>query len=289
MVAIKLKKILAKPEIVAAINYYFQNLELEGNICDFEENILLGSSRKDLDKRYPISYDDQVLGWVNGSKKVEALAQLINYIIRQEWQQKKLAQEVLDKYEELNLLYDISAKIADCKGIYEVTELIVEQVKQLIPSSHASVMILDEKTGELKTIELEKEDQQKQQPMKIGSGICGHVVASGKAEIVNNVDQDPRFIVTNRSIYSLICAPLIIQNKTIGVINVSHDSSIEYTTENLKLFTALTYQAAVAIQTARYYEQLKNYSSDLEVKISERTKELKQANQKLYRLATIDE
>lgn len=57
----------------------------------------------------------------------------------------------------------------------------------------------------------------------------------------------------------------------------------------MKLLTALTSQAAAAIQAAQYYEKLKKYSQTLEQKVTERTLALEIANQELQRLATIDD
>ena len=87
---------------------------------------------------------------------------------------------------------------------------------------------------------------------KIGPniGIAGHILVSGKAEIVNDVLSDPRYVPGDNEMRSLICAPLTTQNGTIGVINISHNEPVNYTAQDLKLFTALASQAAAAIENA---------------------------------------
>lgn len=115
------------------------------------------------------------------------------------------------------------------------------------------------------------------------------MLASGKAEIVNDVLSDSRYIQEGENeISSLICTPLTIGNETIGVIKISNTYPVNYTAEDLKMFAALTTQAAAAIKNALLYEQLKDYSHTLEMKVAERTVELEKAMQELHRHATLD-
>ncbi|MBD1942987.1 GAF domain-containing protein, partial [Coleofasciculus sp. FACHB-712] len=87
-----------------------------------------------------------------------------------------------------------------------------------------------------------------------GEGIAGSVFHLGNAEIVNDVESDSRFITGNNKIKSLICAPLKTQNVVLGVLNLSSDELVNYTAQDLKLFTALASQAAAAIENALLHE-----------------------------------
>jgi len=91
--------------------------------------------------------------------------------------------------------------------------------------------------------------------MRSGEVIACHVLQEGKAEIVNDVQSDPRYIQPGENmIHSLICAHLTTQSGKIGVINISSTNPVEYTAQDLKLFTALTSQAAAAIENALLHE-----------------------------------
>jgi HD-GYP domain-containing protein (c-di-GMP phosphodiesterase class II) len=91
-----------------------------------------------------------------------------------------------------------------------------------------------------------------------GSGIAGSVWASGRAEIVNDVHSDPRFVEEAVSISSLMCAPLKAKDTVVGLIKLGNDQPVTYTAEDLKLFSTLASLAAVAIENASLYEQLKD-------------------------------
>jgi diguanylate cyclase (GGDEF)-like protein len=71
---------------------------------------------------------------------------------------------------------------------------------------------------------------------------------------------------------------------------------MQYSSEDLNIFLTCTSQIAAAIQTAQYYETLREYSQTLEKRVTERTLELEQAkkelelaNQDLEKLAIYDE
>jgi HD-GYP domain-containing protein (c-di-GMP phosphodiesterase class II) len=96
------------------------------------------------------------------------------------------------------------------------------------------------------------------QKIKAGQGIAGSVLLSGRAEIVNDVTRDDRYVPGENTVSSMMCAPLKSKGKTLGVVNVSAETPFNYTSDDLKFFTTLVSQAAVAIDNARLYEDLKD-------------------------------
>ena len=301
MIQVKLKKLLRKPELTSLLENFKETFKLSFFISDPLENILWGNCNSSCNYHYPIMVNQQILGQINGEKdNINTLSQMLNYIVNEEFNKKVLAADTLEKYEEVNFLSDISHQLSSCLTFEEIMKVVTIETKNLLKNSDISCMLLNEK-GALDIFSY----QGKQLSKRIGSidNIMGHVLHSGKAEIVNNVNKDHRYIPQDSDIKSLICAPLKVQNKTIGVIQVTHHQLIKYSSEQLKLFTSLTSQAAIAIQNSKYYDKLLEYSQTLEKKVMERTEELeeskqkleasnqalKQAAKKLEHLATVDE
>jgi adenylate cyclase len=85
-------------------------------------------------------------------------------------------------------------------------------------------------------------------------GIAGHVFTTGKPELVNDVTKDPRYIINKNECYAIICAPILTKDRTIGVVNISNSESVSYTSQDLKLFTAIVTQASGAIENAILHE-----------------------------------
>lgn len=72
--------------------------------------------------------------------------------------------------------------------------------------------------------------------------------------MLNDVTQDQRYIVNENDCYALICVPIMAKDRTLGVVNISNSGLISYTSQDLKLFTAMVTQASGAIENALLHE-----------------------------------
>ncbi|MDY6936309.1 MAG: adenylate/guanylate cyclase domain-containing protein [Cyanobacteriota bacterium] len=255
-ITIKLKKLIAKQGLADTIRDFIGDLETPIAIEDKKGKILLGDRElggKQCD-RHPIQAGEETIGWVLGDKKAQFLAQIIGHIAIREIESKSLAIDALDRYEEINFLYDFSSLISTCLDVREVTELVLDEARKLIDATSASVMLLNEESQQLEILAARGQEYPKKVTIAPGLGIAGHVFVSNKAEIVNNVQADPRYVPGENNIHSLLCAPLVTQNGAIGAINLANTNPVNYSAQDLKLFTALTSQAAAAIENALLHE-----------------------------------
>lgn len=205
--------------------------------------------------KVPILLGEEILGWVKGKEQVEQVANFLSYLADREFERKTLAADALDKYREISLLYTISGKMSNCLDVKEISTLVIEEASKLISSTSASVMLHNEASDCLEIISA-KGTAEKIKHLKFLSnlGIAGHVFNTGKPELVNDVTQDPRYMVNENDCYALICVPILTKDKTLGVVNISNAEQINYTSQDLKLFTALVTQASGAIENAILHE-----------------------------------
>jgi class 3 adenylate cyclase/putative methionine-R-sulfoxide reductase with GAF domain len=141
-----------------------------------------------------------------------------------------------------------------CLELKEVAKLVLDEARRLIAANSGSVMLLNQETGKFEVIAAFGQQYEPKAPIQIGQGIAGNVVLTGKGEIVNEVFSDNRFVKGHNIVNSLICAPLKIQDQSIGVINISSEEAFNYTAADFKLFMALAYQASSAIENAILHE-----------------------------------
>lgn len=254
MARINLKKLIYKKELKAVIEGAIAALDSSITIRNSEGTILIGESSYVSSNNYPVMLSGEIIGWVAGTEKAAFVADILSYAAGAELDKRTLAVDTLDKYEEVNFLYDFSSKIATCLGVCEVSQLVVTEAKKLIEATNVSVMLLNKKIGKLEIISARGKEYNSKTKIGPNIGIAGHILVSGKAEIVNDVLSDSRYIMGNNEMRSLICAPLTTQNGTIGVINISNGELVNYTAQDLKLFTALASQAAAAIENALLHE-----------------------------------
>jgi len=77
-----------------------------------------------------------------------------------------------------------------------------------------------------------------------------------------------------------VSMPIILEHKLVGFLALGKKlSGDSYTSEDMKLLETFSYRAAVAIEKARLYEEVAEYSQSLERKVKERTQEIEELQQ----------
>lgn len=250
---ISLKRILAKKDIAALIQH-FETIT-ESKFAVTTEKML---GKGDFLLSFPIQVSDQTIGWVAGEKNGALfLAELLSSLAKEEYEKKALGRETLDRYKELNLIYDVAVNLSVNLTQEEVAEIVINEAHRLIKGEHIEVMLLKEDCDCLEVLAsstiLTTDDRTK---IDLGAGIEGYVALFGKGEIIDDVTADHRFIPHGLATGSMLCAPLKTKNELIGVISVRSSKKAEYTSGDLKLLSSLAFLMASAIQNISLYNQL---------------------------------
>jgi GAF domain-containing protein len=202
-------------------------------------------------QRYPILLDGMPVGWVEGQRVAAAIAAVLGYAAAREHDKRSLAQEALERYRELNLIYDLADQIGATLEIPAVAAVAVHEAGRL-PAGGTGFLLLRTARGALEPTD-DAEGQAGLAGARAGVGILGAVL-DGEAEIVNDVGSDPRSTTAERGIASLIAAPLKVRGQRIGIVGAASDQAIEYRAADLKVLTAIAALAAPTIDQARAHE-----------------------------------
>ena len=159
----------------------------------------------------------------------------------------------------LSVVTDFSQAIGaqlESAGLYRA---ILMKTAELAGAEQASLMIFDEASQELsiKCVKGLNEKIVQNLRVKPGQGIAGLVFETGRSLLVKNVDQDPRFTERQRARYktkSLICVPLRIDQRKIGVINLTDKTGGGFDENDLKLVESVASHASVALDRTDYYK-----------------------------------
>lgn len=246
MPEIDFKRFVSRKEVSSILNSIIKAINTDIGIYDLEDNLLLGKKGKEGFEKYPVEGINDIIGWVTGEERAFAVVSLLNYLTYMDYEKRSLASELLDKYKEVSLLYDIAESITSLNSA-EAGKLILERATRLIKADSASIMLLNKDKGALEIVSGIGKNYDAKISFKPGEGIAGTVLITGKGEIINKLQNDPRFVKGKNRISSLICIPLRLRNETIGVMNISTEETFEYTSEDYKVMTTLATLAVYAI------------------------------------------
>jgi signal transduction histidine kinase len=259
MTRINLKRLCAKKETQSLIKEIVGEIDPTVSIRDREGRCLVGNDRDDdretEAKKHPIEVAGETLGWAIGDRGGATLAKLVSHLAQKEFEKKTLANEALDKYREITLIYDLSQKLTASLEFNEVAKLVMDEVQRMMQASGGCLMLLDRTGATLETVAGFGEDPQGSTRVQLGRGIVGGAIASSGGEIVNDVSRDPRHDDTDPERGSLLCVPLKTKDRAIGGIAIACEQTETYKAADLKRLTMLASQAATAIENAILHEQ----------------------------------
>jgi GAF domain-containing protein len=166
--------------------------------------------------------------------------------------------------------------LAAGEGHRPLLQSIVEVARAIFGARAASIMLLDEQTGELvfEAVTGEGEDTLIGRRIPSGTGIAGWVAESGQPLVVEDVSADPRFAVdeARRTGYvpkGLMAVPLAREDRVLGVLNVlDRPERRRFSVAEMDLLALFATQAAVAldllIHARRIDEVMAGAGDDLE-------------------------
>ena len=171
----------------------------------------------------------------------------------------------LKKISELNTLSEISRNINSILDLDPLLNVVMNNATEVMKAEVSSVLLLDEDKKELifRIALGEKGEKVKKIKLKVGEGIAGWVAKTGKPIIVNDVKNEPRFNQavdrkTGFKTRSILCVPLYSKEKIIGVIQVINKKDhLPFTKENEELLNTFACHAAIAIENAKLYENIR--------------------------------
>jgi signal transduction histidine kinase len=169
-------------------------------------------------------------------------------------------------HRELHTVLKFSALINSSLEIESVLDNAMKFSEEFINAEASSIYELDEEKNELfiRVARGEKKDLIKTVRLKVGEGIAGRVVQTGRPMVVQNAGEEKCFSdkydhMSGFTTRSLLCVPLILRGRTIGAIQVLDKKSHKHFTEaDLEILISLSQQIAVAIENAKLYRRLEH-------------------------------
>jgi signal transduction histidine kinase len=109
------------------------------------------------------------------------------------------------------------------------------------------------------------------------------MVETGHAVVVEDTASDPRWVGVEGCewLRSLVAAPIRVGNLTVGFLNVDGTRACQFSQRDAQRLEAFASHAAIAVENARLYEELRGHAEQLEERVRERTAQVEAHNARL--------
>ena len=166
------------------------------------------------------------------------------------------------KIKELELLYRVGQILDESMDMRNVLRPVMNTLGDYMGFKHATVTLYNRQTGEI-SIELAtglSPLQTKKGRYKVGEGITGKVVETGKPIVVPDVTKDPRFLDrTGRGKSAekgFICVPISIEKEVVGALSVDEfNPTSDQLDDDLRLLEIIAMMIASAVKLRRQAEE----------------------------------
>jgi phosphoserine phosphatase RsbU/P len=167
---------------------------------------------------------------------------------------------VVDK---LRMLLDITKKISRSLDLDEVLTLVMDTLGSLLPYDAAGIYLVEKKDDDTPYVFKSKAIRGYDVPfalaeprLRMGEGFIGLVAQTGKPIISHDVSQDAQYFHARDKTRSELVAPIISNDKVIGVFDLESDELDSYTQDDLQILLLLASQVAIIIEKAHLHEEL---------------------------------
>lgn len=195
-------------------------------------------------------------------------------------------------YSQQETMAKLTDELTNSIDLSKIVDSIVDSIKNAMQLDRAGILLIDQQEGVIKYkiakvigfnenngISLVQDNFLTQHLEKTQKPLVRDELQlisrdSNNASNKQNFDQ---LAENMKHIEASLCLPMIISNKLIGIIVLgSKISGDAYTSDDLNLLGTLSKQAAIAVDNARLYKEVQDFSKTLQQRVDEQTKEIKE-------------
>ncbi|MGN6401484.1 MAG: adenylate/guanylate cyclase domain-containing protein [Flavisolibacter sp.] len=255
MARISLNNIIGKNKATASLFTAIIGQINNATWIEDEKGQLLYGIKGEKKFEHPIVLEEEVLGWVKGDEKSKIIADLFTQFLQKEAEKKKLGSEVLNLYQEINLIFDFSEKLAKTIDAPAICKITLSEASRVIKSDNGVIILWDDLSQKLSVTA--SSGEQFFNPRRINNNVqlLSKIVISGQSEIITDITPLVEAGIVLPGVRSIIYSALKVKHRVMGAIILASSETIQYTAADLKLLTTLALQSSGSIESALLYEK----------------------------------
>jgi GAF domain-containing protein len=178
----------------------------------------------------------------------------------------RLYEETQQRLAEVSTLYSFAQQLTTSLDLAEVLDSIVSTLKQVLKCRGVSIALLtpDTQVLEIRAAAGIQTKWKESARLKVGEGISGQVAATAKVRYVPDTHLLSDFIFFDPVVRSLLVVPLMVKDRVIGTLAIDQMLPDAFTENDERLLTIAAAQAAIVIENAQLYADIKERANKLE-------------------------
>jgi adenylate cyclase len=159
-------------------------------------------------------------------------------------------------YERLRIANELARAVSNEFDLDKLLQKILDKAFELLPADRGVIMLMDENGQPVPRVAKQRREQGKEEEIILSNSIINEVIRERQAVLSSDATIDSRFSgahsIIMQGIRSTMCVPLIHGAELLGIMNLdSQIATNAFSEKDLRIFTGIANQAAVAIQNAR--------------------------------------
>lgn len=217
------------------------------------------------------------------SSRSEHLPNLVSRVVRQyRWQMQResIVEDLYGQNRKLALLNRATQIITSTLDEEQIAAQLVSSICEFTDAEGSSVwLVKPQASGEarLECVAIFANGEHfapRHVPLKLDEGIAGWSFSQNETAIVNDVERDTRFSIASDvklgfRTKSLLAAPMRAPDRVLGVLELVNKRSGPFTSIDQTLAETLAGSAAIAIENARYFQDLNRNAEELRLRNEE--------------------
>jgi signal transduction histidine kinase len=180
-----------------------------------------------------------------------------------------------ERNKELAVLHDIASDLTSSLGLTEILDRAIIKVREHFKVDAVRMYLMDDTGQQLDLVAykgLRRNQVEGLRKMPLDSGFSGKAARTKSfvAQKVSDLENGARAaLLSEKGFKVIICVPLIIKEKAVGVLNLGSKSTKSLNQAKVDLLLAIGNQIAVAVHVAKIYEDVLKKSGELKKKKDE--------------------
>src|SRR5215213_865409 len=255
MAKLNIKNILKKAETLAVLQALIDELRIALHITDETGKKIFVHGEEEAPCSFPVKADEEIIGFVHGENRASLVARILNELSQKELEKKKLGAEVLNLYQEINLIFNFSEKLAQTIDASSICSTTLEEARHVIASNKGVIVLWNENQKKIQVISSYGDSFFTEAKINDNLSTLLKTILSGQSEIVTDTTSLIEAEIIFPEITSVIYSALKVSSRIMGAIILATSEAVQYTAGHLKLLTTLALQSSAAIESALLYEK----------------------------------